>query len=202
MKSRFNIPNMLQSLVSYKGLPFPLAVSSPQAIDSYDGYRRDYKLPTKKAGELRTTKGVPIYKQDMMGRWYFMPVSFHHLRKNYEIDCALVSISQAKKIIKTDVVGKRGTVKELISLQDLEISIKGAIVGDGCFPEAEIKQFNELWRINEAVDLSCAISSLFMEDNDKVVITNFSMPEQNKSEHVQLVSLKCVSDAPFELIIE
>ncbi len=175
---------MLQSLVSYKGLPFPLMQANTTAHVNY------------------TQKGVPIYKQDIMGRWYFMPVSFHHLGKNYEIDCALVSISQAKKIIKTDVVGKRGTVKELISLQDLEISIKGAIVGDGCFPEAEIKQFNELWRINEAVDLSCAISSLFMEDNDKVVITNFSMPEQNESEHVQLVSLKCVSDAPFELIIE
>lgn len=203
MKSMFNITDMLQSFVGYKGLPFPMFIDKPDAIDSHDGFGRGFDLPIASETVDRTAKGVPIYKQDMMGRWYFMPVTFYHDGTEYEIDCALVSISQAKKIVKTDVVGKRGTVKELISLQDLEISIKGAIIGDNHqWAEDKITSFSELFAINEAVELSCALTSLFMDDNDKVVIESFSMPEQTKTEHVQIVSLKCLSDAPFKLIIE
>ncbi len=202
MKHRFNIGQILQSAVGYKGLPFPAPVESKFSTNSYTG--KDFKdVPEYTQPDTMAKSGEPLYKKDYLGNWYFMPVTFVHGDFEFEIDCALVSIDRSKKIIKTDLVSKRGSAKELISIQDYEIKIKGAVIGfDKLWPEDKLEQLNTLFEINEAIDIHCALTAVFLKPTDKVVITHAPILETKNTEHVQLIEITCLSDSPFELIIE
>jgi len=203
MRHRFNIADMLQSVVGSKGLPFPMgAISTPEHDKSYTG-DDNFTIPDNETTDEYTKSGEVLYKKDMLGRWYFMPVSFSHDDFEFEIDCALVSINRSKRIVKTDLVSQRGSVKELISIKDYEITIKGTVVGfDKRWPEDKLTQLDELWEINKAIDIHCALTSVFLKPLTKVVLTDNPILETKDTEHVQLIEIKCITDNPFELILD
>lgn len=215
----FNVTELLQSYAGYKGLPFPAGWfagkrrSSGYTGDRFevpeDPDRRGYVGEDFEAGEQaeprreRSRKGTAIYKKDLMGRYYFMPVTFIYRKKEYEIDCALVSITGKKTIVQTPLAGRNGSVKELISVDDYQIAITGAIVGeDRLWPEEKLNAVNELYTINQSLELKCALAEVFLGENDRVVITDLSVPSAAQTEHVQLIELKCVTDRAFELTID
>lgn len=213
----FSIKELLEIAAGYKCLPFP----RPKSLDigkdgyvghdfemqdtlpkGYDGKGYNYLVPMAEPEVILSDKGTAIYKKDMQGNYYFMPVTFIHKEKEYEIDFALISVTGKKRIIETPLVGRKGSVKELISLDDYQITITGAVVGkDQQWPQEKLNALNELYNINEAVDLKCALTDIFFAENDKVVIQEFNLPKNAQTEHVQIIEIKCVTDKAFELII-
>jgi len=204
MINDFNVTDLLQSAIGYKGLPFPGAwfTNKGNPKGAYSG--RDFELDqVSREQKLYTNKGVALYKKDMLGRYYFMPVCFAHDGEEYEIDCAVVSISRSKTIIETPMVGRRGSIKELISIDDYAINIKGLAIGENQeWPEEKLDRFNELFNINEAIELRCALTSVFLHPSDKLVIKKDSIAMKPGVEHIQIIELDCVTDREFELIIE
>lgn len=198
---KFDVLQILESVVGYKGLPFPGVWFPRKSKDDYQG--EDFEqIETEESWKIRSNKGTAIYKGDAQGNYYFMPVTFIHKGKEYEIPCALISISGRKNIIETPLVGRQGSVKELISLEDYQISITGAIIGENqMWPEEQLDAINELYTVNEAVELKCALTDVFFSENDKVVIQELSLPSAGQTEHVQVVEIKCVTDRVFELIM-
>lgn len=199
-----DVVNILQKIVGYKGLPFPgtwiPSLAGPGAGIDTGG---EYNVENGPTYSLYSNKGTAIYKQDLQGRIYFMPVTFLADGKEYEMDCAAVSITGKKSIIETPLVGRKGSVKELISIDDYQISIIGAIIGfDTVWPEEKLDAINELYNINKAIELRCALTDVFLSTQDKVVITDINIPQMPQTEHVQIIELKCVTDREFELIIE
>lgn len=200
--TKFNVLRILEDVVGYKGLPFPgVWFPRKETPGSYTG--EDHDLVTKQE-PLKTlsNKGTTLYKKDKQGNYYFMPVVFMYKGKEVEIDCALVSVTDRKNIIETPLVGRKGSVKELINLSDYQISITGALIGNnGEWPEEKLEKINELYNINEAIELKCALTDVFLEENDRVVIQELNIPGMNQTEHVQVVEIRCVTDRAFELII-
>lgn len=199
MKREYNIQDILSGL-SYKGLPFPGLWFGMEKKSGYeaegfewDGVDRDQKTVSDLGATLR--------KKDALGRWYFMPVVIEHKGKDYELPIAVVRITGRKKIVETDMVGRKGSVKELISMDDYEITVSGVIIEDD-FPEAGITQLNALYNINESVGLKCALTDIFMEEDDKVVIKSIDLSEMKGTEHAQVYSINMVTDRNFELIID
>lgn len=189
MINEFDAKKILLSVLGYKGLPFPGAfIPSKETPDT-----REVKTLSDKGSVLR--------KKDLQGRWYFMPVVFSHKGKEYEIPNAVVSITGKKNIVETSMVGRKGTVKELISLDDYEITIAGAVT-DTDFPESGLSTLNELYNINEAVTLKCALTDIFLEEEDNVVIKSMNYSEMRGMENVQLFTISLLTDQSFELIIQ
>lgn len=202
---RFNIPHLLESFAGYKGLPFPAAWLG--RVNGRTGQASGDRFEV--TGDPETTQayannGAVLRKYDLLGNYYFMPVSFSANGKEYEIDCALVSLQLKKTIVETPLVGQRGSVKELISCQDYQISITGCLISEdkGFWPEERVNDFRELYEINDAVSLKCALTDCFFDEDDKVVITELSFPNPNQVEDVVYVSMQCVSDRVFELKID
>lgn len=199
--------DLLQKTVGYKGLPFPgvwiPSLAGPGAGIDTGG---DYEIAEYETFEPQneySNKGTALYKRDWQGNYYFMPVTFLSNGKEYEIDCAMVSITGKKNIIETPLVGRKGSVKELVSIDDYLISIYGIVVGyDMAWPEEKLDEINELYNINQAVELRCALTDVFLSAEDKVVITDLSIPQIPNTEHAQVVEIKCVTDRAFELIME
>ena len=72
-----------------------------------------------------------------------MPIVLEHKGTEYEIPNAVISIRGKKSIVETAMVGRKGTVKELISVDDYEIRIAGVCL-DVDFPDQQINALNEL----------------------------------------------------------
>lgn len=198
---KFDVLQILESIVGYKGLPFPGVWFPKKGRDDYQG--EDFELEeTSEPLKTQSNKGTTLYKKDALGNYYFMPVTFIHQGKEYEIPCALISFTGRKNIIETPLVGRQGSVKELISMEDYQISITGVVFGENqVWPEEQLDAINELYNINEAIELKCALTDVFLSENDKVVIQELNLPQAGQTEHVQVVEIKCVTDRAFELIM-
>ncbi len=201
MIRNFNLQEILQNIVGYKGLPFPGGWLPSAKAGGYAG--KDYTGLTQ-AGEKKelSDTGARLRKKDMNGRWYFMPVVFMHDGSEYEIPNAIISIKGKKTIVETPMIGRKGTVKELVSIDDYEISIAGVIIDDDDFPEDGLSNINELFNINQSVRLKCALTDIFMDDDDMVVITDLDCPEVKGIERARGIRINCKSDKNFELNIE
>ena len=130
-----------------------------------------------------------------------MPVVLEHKGKEYEIPNSVISFTGKKNIVETAMVGRKGSVKELINIDDYEISIQGVVQSDD-FPEAELVELNELYNINESVILKCALTNVFLEEDDKVVIKGLDVSDMKGTDSFVIIKMSLITDRNFELIIE
>ena len=121
----------------------------------------------------------------------------------FELDYAVMSVTGKKNIIETPLIGRKGSVKELISMGDYKISIAAFLQGeDGQYPEEKITRLREIININETIELISAFTDLLLDSEDKVVITDSSFPPTPGVEDGQAAKLELVTDKVFELTIE
>lgn len=196
--SQFNLGDMLLNVIGYR-LPYPGGFI-PDAPSKYkaDGY----EYPGEQVSEKTSSDfGSTLRKKDAEGRWYFMPIVLEHKGTEYEIPNAVISIRGKKSIVETAMVGRKGTVKELISVDDYEIRIAGVCL-DVDFPDQQIGALNELYNINESVTLKCALTDIFLDEEDKVVIKSIDFAEMKGCETAQVFTMELVTDRSFELILE
>jgi hypothetical protein len=110
----------------YEAPPFiPAALIARKS--SYQAKAFDQGVCAEKEKDSAT--GAPLRKYKG-GVYYFMPVSFEHEGTTWEFDDAVVSVTAKKTIVETPLVGRQGTVKELISIDDFEIKLTAVISGD------------------------------------------------------------------------
>lgn len=205
MRHRFDPGDFMCDLVRMRGLIYPgLAFrrleQGVKRETPYDGYVA--AAPTIRTETLGAT---PIRRQDINGRWYFMPVTLRHGEPLAELELpnAAISMTGKKRIVETALTGRRGTVNELISVDSYEINLSAVLVGlDGNYPEADVKRLRDLYELNEAVELESALSDLILEADDKIVIETIEFPITPGTENIQVVRMTARTDASVELIIE
>lgn len=115
-----------------------------------------------------------------------------------------VSFSSRKNIVETPLVGssRRGTVKELISVEDWQVTIRGIAINFNSkefYPEDIIKGLRDLYERNEALEVQCALTRLL--GIYRLVIRDFSLPEMIGVQHAQAYQFTCTSDEDFILDI-
>lgn len=172
--------------------------------------------PQKKIG----SKGSDYYSPNFLGQEYYLPVRLMYIESatpgvspggdKKTIDIYLphpvITVTGRKTIIETPLTERRGTVKEIISLNDYEIIIKGLIIGaDNEYPEEEVMKLRDVFEMNVAVSISNPITDIFLmshatSGSDKVVIKELSFPEVVGKQNVRPYQMTMISDAPFNLI--
>lgn len=198
MTHRYDIQKMLLDAVGYRGAFYPGVINAPKGQIDKGG---SYNVSSHRAEpKMRTSTGSPLRAAGVrMGSLYFMPVMIGDI----EMPNAVISITGKKTIIETPMVGRAGSVKELISIDDYEINLTGVLVGKNReYPEDLVASMRDLWKRNQSVKLISALTDLVMENNDKVVIKTIDFPAVGAIEDAQVVKLTATSDIPFELEIE
>lgn len=188
--------DILRTVKGYQALPYvPARLISRESTMHQGGYN-DGEGPER---ATQSATGAPLRKLKS-GIWYFMPVAFEHKGKRWEFDEAVVSISGKKTIVETPMTGRKGSVKELISIDDYEIKLVGVLENpSGDYPEQEMQELVRLWEVNEAVKMSCALTDYFLKEDDSVVIKTFEPITVEGQEDIQAFNMTLVSDSPFEL---
>jgi|WetSurMetagenome_2_1015567.scaffolds.fasta_scaffold02807_15 hypothetical protein len=192
------------SIFGYKAIPFPAAVLNKvgnQADNSYkaDGFYVE-SSSTSKDTERLSAQGAVLYKKEANGTEAFCPVDIYHpgTKKNYSLPYSTVSVTRSKNIVETALPGRKGTVKELIQIEDTQLQIQGVILGDD-LPETEISELNELFEINEAVQFKNAFAEIFMKADNNVIIKDLQCPDMKGITGAQAYSFVAITDSVLEL---
>ena len=115
-------------------------------------------------------------------------------------DTVLITFTQPIKVIRTEIQGSDGTVKEYIGKDDVSVTINVNITGkNGQYPHREVLRFKK-WL---DAPVSKPIVAWWLNDLGvkNVVITDYSMPQVEGGLSYQLVQINAISDAPRALQI-
>lgn len=116
-------------------------------------------------------------------------------------EAVLLNVSQAKKIIRTEIQGRDGTVKEYIGMDDYQITINGIITGpNGRYPLEEVRSLKDM--LDSPIPIEVACTFLQNLDVDTIVIANYEIPQQEGGYSYQQFSISAISDIPQELRIK
>lgn len=116
-----------------------------------------------------------------------------------KIDTVLIDATLPKRIKKTVVQGRPGTVKEYITLDDWQLSIKGMLVSgvQDKFPIEDLQKLKALCLLEKEIPIvSGYLQELGVFD---IVIENAKFPQREGFRSMQLFELICTSDTPIEL---
>jgi hypothetical protein len=165
----------------------------------------EYKLdalPKVDATKSSSIYGTPFYGSNYVtGAYYFLP-AFFDLQddSDYTIPFPIIRIQSQKRIIETPLTERKGTVVELVNQESWKIYIKGFIISkDGNYPEQEILKMKEVYEVNTALRLRCALTDLFLTADDRVCIKSLNFPEVKGIEHVKPYEMELISVNIFDL---
>lgn len=115
-------------------------------------------------------------------------------------DAVLITVSQAKKIIKTEIQGRDGTVKEYIGMDDYQVSVNGIICGrNGVRPMQEVAGLKKMLDAPIAIEVASAyLQNLGIHF---LVVDSYELGEQEGSYSYQPFSINFISDVQQELIL-
>jgi hypothetical protein len=113
----------------------------------------------------------------------------------------LVTMSQPKRIIRTEIQGRDGSVKEYIGMDDYQITIAGIITGpNGTYPFQEVAALHAILRAPVTIPIISAYLQLF--DIFSLVIVDFSFDQEPGGYSKQNFIINAISDKPVELLIQ
>lgn len=187
MLNPFTIYNLA---FGYKAVPFP------------HGQARDAD-PFTTTGERLSKLGAVITRRDKNGTEAFCPVTIRHQGRSWTLPHSTIAMTARKRIIETPLVNRRGTVKELIQIEDYEFQIRGIVLTDDPdeegLPQDAIEELRQLFETNEPVELENAFSEIFLQADNRVVLTDIDLPSMRGISGAQAYSIRVLSDTILEL---
>lgn len=113
------------------------------------------------------------------------------------IECH-VHVSGKKRIVKTPVPGRNGTVKELTGRDDYAVKIDLILMAQNYSTVSEeVKQIVTEWDKNEPVTIVCPKTDMY--GIESVVFENFDHPETPGMQGYEKLSLSFLSDEELNL---
>jgi Domain of unknown function (DUF6046) len=167
------------------------------------GFQIDAAPPEQITGKL----GGKYWEKDVYGREYFMPVYLNEVALWFPV---ISVIELNRQVVETDMVERSGSVKEIISIDDIVINVKGLIVGiNNQWPEQEFTQLCELFALNKSVPIKSVITDIAFnrafgqgtQDAHMVVIKRVPITPKVGVKHVIPYEMNLISDTIFELEI-
>lgn len=141
--------------------------------------------------------------QDTIGHEVFCPLTIQAGDKTYHLPYTVMGFSRERNIKETEFSEAGGTAKQIISLRDWNISVKGFVIGEmEGFPGKELKALKELFESNRPVYLKSAYSDIFLAVSDSVVIYKLSIPEKPKVVGVRDFVMDMKSNSIIKLTID
>lgn len=160
---------------------------------------RAFEFEHKQQGTL----GAPYYSVTDLGREYYLPVFLD----DFELPNPVISIDGRKIIVETPMVERKGTVKEIINIDDYQIIIRGIITNKdrNSMPEETLTKMRELFEKNEAVTIMNVLTDIFLKTPDrkgydKVVIKDFRIVPTPGVKNCCGYEMALLSDEAFSLI--
>ncbi|MCA0234953.1 MAG: DUF6046 domain-containing protein [Bacteroidetes bacterium] len=181
-----------------RGLPFDSSKAETPQIRTEQPFE-DVPASNDQEGAEFMQMRLSVNSSLPTGQSVFMPMRLGGLVLPNEPS---IIVSSRKNIVETALAGssRRGTVKELISVEDWSVTIRGVVINYDSvlvYPEDEVKALRDLYNLNEALDVESALTNLL--GIYRLVIKEFLLPEMIGIQHAQAYQFICTSDEDFIL---
>lgn len=151
----------------------------------------------------KTRYGTDLSKKDKYGVDCFAPVTLRYGSDEVFLPYATVNITTQKRIVKTNLLNRKGSVKEHISQGDYIITIRGVMLTrDEALPEDDISAIKDLYDTQLPISIINAITDFFLDRDDRIVIKSITLPPMIGTDKAQAFVLDCETDTNLELILE
>lgn len=123
----------------------------------------------------------------------------------------IIEVNQTKNIITTPIQGRDGTVKEFISRGDYLITLSGIINGKmdeetgevrdigNVYPEDDVNKLITICEVPGSLEVTSTFLGMFLKGDSRVVITDYSIPQQIGVRNFQTFTINMLSDTPINL---
>lgn len=152
-----------------------------------------------------TTSLGGVLSEQYLGVEIWLPTTLKFENgSTFYLPYSTIRITGSKSFIRTPLAERKGSVKELFSIDDYKITIKGFFIDkeNRVFPEDSLNLLRTFFESNERCFLQNALTDLFMDKTDAVVIHSFELPEvEGGRKHVRPFIMQLESDSVFELIV-
>jgi hypothetical protein len=172
-------------------------------VVSYQKYANQQDAPLKDShgNPLSNDFGLPVWVQVTFGSVTYTDVNGNTIvTPRLSFESILVSVTFPRNIVKTEIVGRDGTVKEYIGEGDAQISFRGVVTGgNGHYPGEQVAELLKV--IQAPVTIPVYSRHLQYMGIDSVVFEDRSFEQEEGSYSYQVFSLNAISDIPHELLI-
>jgi hypothetical protein len=175
-----------------------------QSNGTSEGEGHELTLPL--FGTLGERSGVRL--SNAIGRNIIIPLVIRGNGQSITLPEAVVSVNRKKRIVKTEIVGGSGTVKEFVGDDDTNIDITVGVVatdGQSILDEYPEDAMYDLIDVLEATRLEVWSPFLQLFDIDGgtfgVVVESYSVTQSTHTNR-QVVQIRAVSDADYVIYNE
>ena len=190
-------------LKTHKSNPFQKGIASNQAVLSNGSNNYSGKIES-------SSQDLPLYTSEL-GTSVYSDVTFESVTytdrtgksittPQVKYQAILISLSFPRNIVKTEIQGKDGTVKEYIGEGDAQISFRGVITGtNGSYPSNEVEKLKKVIKAPVAIPVTC----IFLNDKDiyNIVFEDRTLDQEEGGYSYQTFVLQAISDTPQEFLI-
>jgi hypothetical protein len=215
------LPPSVEQLALYAGVRTVVILNGKELPPTPPDYSKAGQLgysPDEPIGGL-SVLGTPVYSNlkiygfsftDNQGNLQTLPNDQYGSGQNantrigsnnghYQLfDSVLITLTQPIRVVKTEIQGRDGTVKEYIGKDDAQLVINIGIFGkNGVYPASEVQKLKR-WL---DAPLSKKITAWWLNDLgiNNIVVTDYTMPQVEGGYSYQLFSINAISDAPVEV---
>lgn len=146
--------------------------------------------------------GTPVYQRVTFQSGSY-PTKVQGQNKTWEqidLDTCVIVVNQAKKIIRTEIQGRDGTVKEYVGMDDYQVQISGMLAGaNGQRPVDQVIALKKMLDAPVPIQVACQyLQDLGITD---LVVESYVLDQQPGGHSYQTFSINFISDTPVELRI-
>lgn len=181
---------------------------------------RDDERYTK--GELYSAENAEISYPlvsgaDLYGRNLLVPIWLKGEETEIYLPEAVVNLSRTRNVVETPVLNGRGTVKEMITEGDFNLSISVAVVSSTCdglydngsrvyndtYPYSGVMKLRKLLDEPNRIDITSDFLACFDLDGGSlgIVIKSYTVNQETHTNR-QVFEIQAVSDYDYNLLIE
>lgn len=170
-------------------------------------------LGVEKPDDKFTPRGRTLY-ETYRGTEVWLPVTLRVAYglafKPLYLPYSVVRATCKKNIISTPLAERQGTVKELYSVDDWQITVKGFLIAtEHTWPEKEIEDLNEYYKKSHSLIIQNALTDVLLENQSRpeeqcrVVMESLEFMEiEGGRIRAQAFSMKLVGDSVFTLEVK
>jgi hypothetical protein len=151
-----------------------------------------------------SNKNISFNKQGVYGQDIWFPVTLRGSKVigsrteplELEIDICTISVNLVSTIVSTPVVERKGTVNEIVNIDDYKFTIRGFLVGKNRkVPEDDILKLVAIKESTQEKTMHGGYPELFLDETCKIVISELEFPEvQGQNHWIRPFNLTCKSD--------
>ena len=176
-----------------------------------------YLVSGLKSPDAEGTPYPMVSGEDLFGRDFIVPLILKGSKGTLKFQEAVVNVNRSRNIVATPVLNGRGTVKEMITDGDLDLTITLAVVSgskdgdfDGTSTESyDVYPYNGVERLRklldepERLDVVSDFLKLFDLDGGElgIVVKSYTV-HQDTHLNRQVFEIQALSDYDYNLLIE